>query len=76
LRQSELVERMAKTNTLEPDRAAARPPSHLCYSPTVFFRNIRLISLSFPQGKIRRVFKKMLQVGCFYPFKPAKSEIQ
>jgi hypothetical protein len=43
--------RKVKTNALEPERAAARPPSRLCYSPTVFFRHISLISLSFPQGK-------------------------
>jgi hypothetical protein len=43
------------------DRAAARQPSRLRYRPAVFFSQRRLISLSFPQGKIRRALKKCYQ---------------
>jgi hypothetical protein len=32
---------------------AAWQPRHLCYRPAVFFRHLRLIALSFPQGKIQ-----------------------
>jgi hypothetical protein len=67
---------MEKTKTLEPEQAAARPPSRLCHSPTVFFRHISLISLSFPQGKNRRAFQKRYKLDFSYPFKLAKSEIQ
>jgi hypothetical protein len=68
---------MEKTNTLEPERTAARPPSRLCYSPTVFFRHISLISLSFPQGeKNRRAFQKRYKFDVSYPFKSAESEIR
>jgi hypothetical protein len=38
--------------------SAARPPRRLCYHPAVFFCHLRLIALSFPQGKIRRNFKQ------------------
>jgi len=42
------------------------PPCRVCYRPTVFFRHFRLIGLSFPQWKIRRVFN-MFQF-CFFFF--------
>jgi hypothetical protein len=40
--------------------AAAQQPSHLCYRPIVFCRHLRLIKLSFPQGKIRRNLKNVI----------------
>jgi hypothetical protein len=40
------------SNTLEPDRPQHDRAHRLCYRPAVFFRHLRLITLSFPQGKI------------------------
>jgi hypothetical protein len=45
-------------NTLETWSAAASPPRRLCYRPAVFFRQLRLTALSFPQEKIRLSFQK------------------
>jgi hypothetical protein len=44
-------------NTLALDQAQY-DRSTACYRPAVFFHLLRLIVLSFPQGEIRRAFKK------------------
>jgi hypothetical protein len=38
----------------------ARPPRRLCYSPVVVPCGLHVTTLSFSQGRIRRLFKKML----------------
>jgi hypothetical protein len=45
--------------------ATAWPPCHLCYCPAVFFLFLRIISLSFQQGKIWCVFKKCCNLNNF-----------
>jgi len=36
--------------------AATWPSRHLCYRPAVFFRHLRDVALSLPQGNIQHVF--------------------
>jgi hypothetical protein len=45
---------------------AAWPPRRLCYRPAVFFRNLRVIALSLPQGITRRAFQKVFLFQIFY----------
>ena len=52
--------------------AEAWPPSRLRYRPTIFFRQLRLIALKHPQGKIRRTFKKC---HCLHSPPPKKKYI-
>jgi hypothetical protein len=44
-----------KSNTLDPDR-----PRHLCYRPTVFFRHLCVIALSFPQEKLGALLQTVI----------------
>jgi hypothetical protein len=43
---------------IETWRIAVRPPRRVYHRPAIFFRHIRIIALSFPQGKFRRTLKK------------------
>jgi hypothetical protein len=46
------------SSTLEPER-----PQH--YRPVLFFRHLRLIAVSFPQGKIWHAFQKLSSIFAF-----------
>jgi hypothetical protein len=55
--------------------AAAWTPRRLCYRPTVFFRQVHVIELSCPQGKIWRACKND-QISFFYCLKIACLEVR
>jgi len=48
------IQTPAHWNMIDPSMAAL-----LCYRPAVFFRHLRLISLSFSQVRIRNAFQKL-----------------